>query len=427
MEVIMAFFRSPHSDQQEQVSSPDRQNTESPETAEQQSTSPQHPEEASVPVQETPDTEQDDTTETPEQQGQTPHTAQRSEAVTQPLHPLLSEHDDALDEASEQSIPEQEGSPENPAPARPGQTKELVPPDTPDTPAHQESAGFAEHDDTQMLDPEQMPMLTTHRSVQTLTAAARRDIGRVRQTNQDSVLSLLTYLPREGTDMPLGLFVVADGMGGHEGGEIASRLAIRTIMQEVFAQLVMPTLDDAMIEAIQPMLISAVQEANQVIWEHAQMMGSDMGTTCTVALLLGRAFYLAHVGDSRAYLYEPGGLRTLTDDHSTVGRLIELGQLTPEQAQDHPLRNQLYRTVGQQPQVQVDFIYQPIENSTHLLVCSDGLWGMVSEDHIKDALTRSPWPQDACDELIALANLAGGEDNISVVVVTLPVTERLHS
>jgi serine/threonine protein phosphatase PrpC len=280
---------------------------------------------------------------------------------------------------------------------------------------------------TQMLDTERMPAITTHRSHQMLAAAAHRDVGRVRQNNQDSVLSLLTYLPREGTDMPLGLFVVADGMGGHAGGEIASRLAIRTIAHHVFAQLVLPVLDDGMIEALQPMMIAAVQEANHVIWEHAQNAGSDMGTTCTAALLLGRAFYIAHVGDSRAYLMQPGGLKVLTSDHSTVGRLIELGQLDPSAAHNHPLRNQLYRTIGQQSHVEVDFTYQPIENSTHLLLCSDGLWGMVSDDHIEQALKRSPWPQDICDELIAMANLAGGEDNISAVVVTLPVMERLRS
>jgi serine/threonine protein phosphatase PrpC len=153
------------------------------------------------------------------------------------------------------------------------------------------------------------------------------------------------------------------------------------------------------------------------------MVGSDMGTTCTAALLLGQALYIAHVGDSRAYLRDAGGLRVLTNDHSTVGRLIEMGQLEPSAARDHPLRNQLYRTIGQQREVQVDFVYQPLGNSTHLLLCSDGLWGMVADADLEEVLTTHLWPQDACNELIKRANLAGGEDNISAVVVTLPVVE----
>jgi serine/threonine protein phosphatase PrpC len=279
-------------------------------------------------------------------------------------------------------------------------------------------------DDTMILNPNKVPAAGTHQSAQGFAAAALRDVGRVRQNNQDSVLCFTTTVPREGMDMTLGLFVVADGMGGHHGGEIASRLATTTILHEVLDQLVLPAMEDGAIEALQPLMISAVQQANYAIWEHAQTVGSDMGTTCTAVLLLGQALYIAHVGDSRAYLREAAGLRPLTADHSTVGRLIEMGQLDPAGARDHPLRNQLYRTIGQQPNVQVDFVYQPLNSSTHVLICSDGLWGMISDEELEQALTQSPWPQDACNELIARANLAGGEDNISAVVVTLPLAER---
>lgn len=318
-------------------------------------------------------------------------------AVTQPLHPLLTEH-------PPYDIPET-------------RFQEQTPPTEPADP----------DDDTQVLDPAQLPSLILHRSIQGLAFAARRDVGRMRQMNQDSVFGMLMSLPREASDVPLGLFIVADGMGGHASGEVASRLAMRTVLHEVLAQLVLPALDDDVIEALQPLMIGAVQEANRTIWDQARIAGSDMGTTCTAALLLGQAIYIAHVGDSRAYLCEAGGLRLLTSDHSTVGRLIQMGRLSPEEARTHPLRNQLYRTIGQQPEVQVDFVYQPIGNSSHLLLCSDGLWGMVPEDQLEHALLHSPWPQDACEELIALANLAGGEDNISAVVVTLPIGERLHT
>jgi serine/threonine protein phosphatase PrpC len=277
---------------------------------------------------------------------------------------------------------------------------------------------------TRQLAADSAPAISSRRSAQGLAAMAARDIGRVRESNQDSVFAMLTTLPRGGTDVSIGLFIVADGMGGHEGGEVASRLAVRTVVYHVLSQLVMPALDESMTEALQPLMISAVQAANEAIYDSAQVMGTDMGTTCTAALLVGHGLYIAHVGDSRAYLLEPGGLRPLTADHSTVGRLIQLGQLDPSEAREHPLRNQLYRTVGQTPQVLVDFVYQPVGQSSHLLLCSDGLWGLVEEPLMEQALTRSPWPQDACEELIALANLAGGEDNISAVVVALPITER---
>lgn len=275
-------------------------------------------------------------------------------------------------------------------------------------------------DGTRQLTEHASPELVALRSRRNLAAAAQRDIGRVRSINQDSVFCFLTTLPRENSDVTLGLFIVADGMGGHDGGEIASRLAVTTVAQHVLSDLVLPALTDTFNDTIQPLLISAVQEANRTIWEQAQLAGSDMGTTCTVALLLGQAFYIAHVGDSRAYLVTPTGMRLLTTDHSAVGRLIQVGQLDPEEARDHPLRSQLYRTIGQNPEVIVDFMYQPIGDGTHLLLCSDGLWGMLDDEVLLDVLEHALWPQDACRELIARANLAGGEDNISAVVVTLP-------
>jgi serine/threonine protein phosphatase PrpC len=278
-----------------------------------------------------------------------------------------------------------------------------------------------ENDGTRELTEKDTPALVALRSQRGLAVAAQRDIGRVRSINQDSVFAFITTLPRENSDITLGLFVVADGMGGHDGGEIASRLAVTTVARHVLAELVLPALADNVTEALQPLIIAAVQDANRAIWEQAQTVGSDMGTTCTVALLLGQALYIGHVGDSRAYLATPTGMRQLTNDHSAVGRLIQVGQLDPSEARDHPLRSQLYRTVGQHPEVQVDFVYQPLGDAAQLLMCSDGLWGMLDDEILLDVLEHALWPQDACRELIARANLAGGDDNISAVVVTLPM------
>jgi serine/threonine protein phosphatase PrpC len=283
-----------------------------------------------------------------------------------------------------------------------------------------ELGNLEEEDGTRPLSAADIPMLSALRSHRGLASGALRDVGRVRSANQDSLFSLITSLPREGNDLVMGLFIVADGMGGHHGGEIASRMAISTVAQYVLADLIVPALVDGTTEALQPLIVGAVQHANRAIWDHAQSIGSDMGTTCTVALLMGRALYIGHVGDSRAYLATPTGLKLITNDHSTVGRLIQLGQLDPSEAREHPLRSQLYRTIGQQPEIAVDFIYQPIGDATHLLMGSDGLWGMLDDEIMFDAITHSIWPQDACNELIARANLAGGEDNISAIVVSLP-------
>lgn len=280
-----------------------------------------------------------------------------------------------------------------------------------------------EEDGTRKIGQDYQPALTLRRSAQGFAAAALRDIGCVREANQDCALATIMTLPREGSDVAIGLFIVADGMGGHQGGEVASRLAVQTVLTSVLERLVLPVIEDGLIEALQPLMIEAVQEANAAIWREAQATGSDMGTTCTAALVIGNGLYIAHVGDSRCYVYEPGGLRLLTTDHSTVGRLIALGQLDPEEARDHPLRNQLYRTVGQQPQIAVDFVYHQLTNCSHLVLCSDGLWSLVEEKAIEQALRHSPWPHDVCRELIALANLAGGDDNISAVVVSLPLDE----
>lgn len=322
----------------------------------------------------------------------------------------------APDTAQDGAAPD--GAQDTPAPASP-QTPDSAP-QAEAPPAPPPAPAPPPRDETRALSTETTLSTSRLRSQQGLAAAALRDVGRVRSVNQDSVFALLTTLPRESNDLSMGLFIVADGMGGHANGEVASRMAISTVARTVLADLVVPALADGATEALQPLVVSAVQEANRAIWERARSEGSDMGTTCTAALLLGHALYIAHVGDSRLYLRTPEGLRCLTTDHSAIGRLIQLGQLDASEAREHPMRSQLYRTVGQLPEVQVDFIYQQLGEATHLLLCSDGLWSMLDDAVLLDVLDNSQWPQDACHELVARANLAGGEDNIGAVVVTLP-------
>lgn len=147
--------------------------------------------------------------------------------------------------------------------------------------------------------------------VPVLFAAAQRDIGQVRHINQDHVYAMVSTLPREDSDIQIGLFVVADGMGGHEGGEIASQLAVSSIVRMVLAHFVVPALEEDFSAALQDLMVESVQEANRTIWNRAQDLGIDMGTTCTAALIVGRTVYIGHVGDSRAYLATEGTLRQL--------------------------------------------------------------------------------------------------------------------
>ncbi|HEY0601432.1 MAG TPA: protein phosphatase 2C domain-containing protein [Herpetosiphonaceae bacterium] len=266
------------------------------------------------------------------------------------------------------------------------------------------------------------PLLTVLQGERVLSAAALRDIGRERQENQDHCYAQILSFPSDHSDLALGLFVVADGMGGHHDGGYASKLALTTVVQSVLAEFVSPLLNGER-RAPQPVMQAAVQAANAAVYAAGQEVGSDMGTTCTAVLLDGQQLITAHVGDSRALLIG-GGVKQLTTDHTAVGRLIAIGALTPEEAQDHPLRSHLYRSIGQTADVAVDVVTTTIHDESHLLLCSDGLWGLVGDAEIADIVTEAPTAHVAARHLIARANLLGGHDNISAVVVTLPAGSR---
>lgn len=262
------------------------------------------------------------------------------------------------------------------------------------------------------------PQLAALLGERVLHAAALRDLGRERSENQDHCFAQVIALPTDDGNTDIGLFIVADGMGGHHDGGRASHLALTTVVQQVLGEFVAPTLLGTA-PAPQPTLQAAVQAANAAVYGAGQAAGNDMGTTCTAALLINNNIVVAHVGDSRALLIG-GGCRQLTTDHTAVGRLIAIGALTPEEAWDHPLRNQLYRSIGQQPDVPVEITTTKLRGETHLVVCSDGLWGLVPDTEIAEIVTEAPTPHVAARHLIARANLLGGHDNISVVVVALP-------
>ncbi len=247
------------------------------------------------------------------------------------------------------------------------------------------------------------------------------DIGRIRDHNEDSALVITAAQDGEDLRPSFGLFIVADGMGGHRAGEVASSLAMRTTAHHITSQCYLPSLIEKERDAGQPALteiiVGAVREANDAVSQ--QVPGG--GTTLTCALVLGAQAYVAHVGDSRAYVLNEEGLHQITQDHSLVDRLVETGQLTREEAAVHPQRNVLYRAVGQSSALEVDTHVRKVSAGEHLFLCSDGLWDMVNEADIVDLITEAPSAQSACENLVATANEAGGRDNITVILWRAPL------
>jgi protein phosphatase len=255
---------------------------------------------------------------------------------------------------------------------------------------------------------------------QRLTFGQLSDIGMVRGNNQDAMLSVIAS-SASNDDMPdLGIFIVADGMGGHHHGEKASaittRIVAKHVLKEIFNSMLEQSMNDPERPAIAEILRAAVQEANDAVTEEIP----EGGTTVTTTVIVADLAYIAHVGDSRAYLITDEGIEQVTRDHSLVQRLVELGQLTPEEALDHEQRNVLYRAIGQSDTLDVDAITRRLPPRSRLLLCSDGLWNLVSETNIRDILKQHSNPQEACNELVKLANERGGTDNITVILVQVP-------
>ncbi|MDH7487089.1 MAG: Stp1/IreP family PP2C-type Ser/Thr phosphatase [Anaerolineae bacterium] len=260
----------------------------------------------------------------------------------------------------------------------------------------------------------------------TFLVGRRSDPGQVRELNEDSLLTLELEWVLQSVSEPTGLYAVADGMGGHSAGEVASALAIRTLGHAVWSKIMLPVAEEkAQAEPDYGALLKeACLEANRAVHERARQTRSDMGTTLVAALMIGSKAYIANVGDSRAYRVNPQEIRQITTDHSLVERLIATEQITREEARTHPQASVIYRTIGDKSQVEVDIFEQILGRDEWLVLCSDGLHGMVEDARIQQVLMTSLHPQGACEELVRLANLAGGVDNITVIVVQLQEVGR---
>ena len=226
-----------------------------------------------------------------------------------------------------------------------------------------------------------------------VSVGAATDIGQVREGNEDS------YLVVE------PLYAVADGMGGHRGGEVASSLALETVQ--------------GMFERREGSLAEQVAEANRAVFDRSQndRKVSGMGTTLTAAQVDGNRVHLVHVGDSRAYLLRGGELTQVTEDHTLVHRMVMEGEISEEEAETHPHRSILTRALGVDQNIQVDEGDLEVAPGDRLLLCTDGLTGMVPEGQIREILLESLDPQEAVDKLVKVANRAGGIDNITALIL----------
>lgn len=227
------------------------------------------------------------------------------------------------------------------------------------------------------------------------------DTGLVRDHNEDTFAFL-----------DLGdktLFVVADGMGGHDAGEIASAVAVAAVCAEVRNTKTRGTDPLSLVE-------HAMQRANAEIHSEASAKGSNMGTTLTVALVSEGVAYVGSVGDSRAYWIENGSIAQITEDHSVVAKLVAKGQLTKEEARNHPRSNLLYRTIGNDETVAVNTCTVPLKRGGTLLLCTDGLWGEVNDEEMR-LICDEERTDLICARLVQKANANGGKDNITAIAV----------
>lgn len=238
----------------------------------------------------------------------------------------------------------------------------------------------------------------------TFHVGQRTDIGRQRKSNEDSLTSVIPQDPQVLAKRG-ALFVVSDGLGGHNNGEVASELAIRTVSESYY--------QDENTDVAQS-LRDAIQKANVAIYQ----AGNDMGTTCVAIVLLGDTAYVANVGDSRAYLIRNGQFKQISRDHSIVADELRAGLITQEQARNHPQRNIITRCLGTKDSVEVDTFTEPVQEGDLLLLCTDGLNTLLTDEELA-RIVQASQPAESASQLIERANEEGGPDNITVIVVQL--------
>lgn len=269
---------------------------------------------------------------------------------------------------------------------------------------------------------------TTHEKIKTvqisepyIEIAKRCNLGIMRQRNEDAMFSFVALTGGPSSAAPFALGLVADGMGGHHGGDMASRMVSRMVGEQVLNRIYLPMLRDSSPPPITEVMLEAVETANQALYTSDPE--KEGGTTLTAVLIAGQRLFLVHVGDSRAYLLDETTegqptLHTLTTDHSVVQRLQDAGQITAEEAETHPHRNLLYRAITGH-ELETDMYTRSLPMQGKILVCSDGLWGAMEQNQLMEILTDPALPLQAqVDLLVETALLGGSTDNITAVVIS---------
>lgn len=250
------------------------------------------------------------------------------------------------------------------------------------------------------------------REVTQLRVGAKTDPGRKRELNEDDFIIVEMFKDKENlavAEKKGNIYIVADGVGGHNAGEVASRMAVDIVSQRYYE-------DES--PNVRASLVRAIQEANRQIFERAQSVRSEtgMGSTIVAAAIRGHELHIAHAGDSRAYLVRQGRIKQLTKDHSWVSEQLAQRRITSEEARTHPYRSYITRSLGAKPEVEPECTAIAIRRGDTILLCSDGLSGQVDDETILQ-IVSSLDPTDACNELVHLANEAGGPDNITAIVI----------
>lgn len=243
--------------------------------------------------------------------------------------------------------------------------------------------------------------------------SAKTDKGVIRKTNQDYFAA---------TNEPVSLFILCDGMGGHSAGDVASRSAAESIKKYVSVHYSLDT-DE---RKARKLLCEAVKYANKIVYSRARKIPAygDMGTTCDVCFVDFDMLYIAHVGDSRVYLYRDGTLSQITTDHTYMQELLKKGSITESEIETHPARHMITRAVGTEEDIEVDFYKVPLSDGDVILMCSDGLTNILSDNGIKKVLLPEGDLESAAEQFIRKANEGGGDDNTTVVLLKYTKNEE---
>lgn len=257
---------------------------------------------------------------------------------------------------------------------------------------------------------------------QRVTVTATTDRGQVCDLNEDALLVQITSCSFNSILSDVAVLAVADGIGGHDSGEVASKTAVTGLLQALsplLGESFQPIGPDQNKTQLQGIFREAILQANRAVFAQHQATGTDLGTTLTAVWLVKGLAIVANVGDSRTYLYRAGNLQQITKDHSLVYRLMETQQISRDEIYTHPDRNQIYRNLGDKEVVEVDTFAVELEPDDLLVLCCDGLWEMVRDEGIEQILANEENVTAAGQRLVQLANKAGGEDNISLILARI--------